>query len=251
MAFWRPNLQRFVLVCREHEKGKQKKSNPTNTLIVNRQDAGQLCKELERLKQLPVGQYQLGKAKVFMRNDPYNQLEAAREVALKGRVIKMQKVARRFIERCKYFKYKQTLKALKDNIAKRVYDPLRASVQDAGDLPYQGKHLAIVKEAIKLIQRLEEEMRVTKLLEEAIAKRDYSLLMGGTNTAKDMKFTSPLVQKAEALMKLIEEERAAVKGLQSAIDARTIDALSAAMDKIKKVCCAFPYSRDRMSLTLV
>ena len=98
-----------------------------------------------------------------------------------------------------------------------------------------GKHLAIVKDATKLLQRLEEEIRVTKLLEEAIAKRDYSLLMGGTNTAKDMKFTSPVVQKAEALMKLIEEERAAVKTLQTAIETRQLDSLESAMDKIKKL----------------
>jgi len=50
-----------------------------------------------------------------------------------------------------------------------------------------------------------------------------------------MKFASPVIEKAEALIKRIDEERAAVSALGKAIDARKLDGLLSAMEKIKSL----------------
>ncbi|KAH9253514.1 hypothetical protein BASA81_008561 [Batrachochytrium salamandrivorans] len=198
-------------------------------------DVSELCKQMEVDKLMAKGDWQMGKNKVFMRNTPFNNLEAAREHALRGQAILLQKIARRFIERCRYLRMKAVLSAVRAAMTKRELQALKKALEDCGDFPNQGKHIQVVKDGTKLLHRLEEEQRVTKLLQDALQKNDYNLLTSAVSSAKDMQFASEDVTKAEQAIKKIEEERAAIAQLSRAIDTRELAGLVAAMDKIKQM----------------
>lgn len=198
-------------------------------------DVKQLCDKLQGEGLLTDGQWQIGKAKVFLRVHNFNDLEARREVALKLDAVKLQKVGRMHIAKSSYKKFLKIIKALQDSMAKRHYEDLKQALIDSGDLPYQGRHLQVFKDGTKLLNRLEEEIRVTKLLEAAIEKRDYQLLQGAIGAAKGMKYSPAVLPEAEKLVAKIEEERAAVKELQTAIKGRKLEDLNVAMEKVRKL----------------
>merc|ERR1711933_250423 len=162
-------------------------------------DAKKVAKALEAKELLPAGEYQLGKNKVFLRNGPFNDLEAERDIAVRGQTILLQRIARGYLARVQLKKYKQTLENLKKAIEKRDMATLKSAISDSGDLPYQGKHIALVKEAGKVLERLEEEARVTKLIEAAIEKRELNALKSAVGAADEMIFTSSVVDKAKKL----------------------------------------------------
>lgn len=108
-------------------------------------------------------QYAIGHTKVFMRNRQQDEVEEAREHALKDVVKKMQAAARRAVYAKRFARYQQVLAAVSAAIAKRTEEALEVALADVGELPHGGEHVPLVKEARKLKDRLEEERRCTEM----------------------------------------------------------------------------------------
>jgi Myosin head (motor domain)/MyTH4 domain len=192
-----------------------------------------LCAALEAKGILKPRQWVIGHTKVFMKNLQQQELEDAREKSLMGVVRKMQACARRFICRCRYLKYKQILKTLREAIGKRTEEALDAALSEAPELPFNGWHVKEVKEARALKERLEEERRITAMCQEAIRNRDLAELKNACKAADDAVFDNSVVAEARALRDLMEKEKAAVKKLRDAIDARSMEAIDAAISGAK------------------
>jgi len=198
-------------------------------------DAKGLTAALKEKGLLTKGEFAIGKSKIFLRTAPHNDLEAAREVALRTQAVMVQKVARGFIARNQYRAYMATLDDLRTGIKKRDYQLLKDALDSAGDLPNQGSNVSVVQEAWDLLQRLEEEKRVVKLLKEAIEKRDINALRSAVAAAEEMKFSPPEMKEAQKLTKRIEEEKTCLDGIRDAIDARDLASLEAALKKAKSL----------------
>jgi hypothetical protein len=192
-------------------------------------DHVKLCKALEEKKLLKPRQWVIGHSKVFMRNLQQQELEEAREASLVHVVMKMQAVAKRFIYYTRYKKFIRILRTIRDAIATRTEEALDAALSEAPELPWGGAHVGVVKEARALKERLEDERRVTGLCTEAIKARDLAELRSACKAAEDIAFDSPVVRDAVKLRDLMERERAAVKALKAATEARSLDQIVAAL----------------------
>lgn len=177
----------------------------------------------------------MGKNKVFLRNGPYNELEAQRDIAVKDQVILLQRIARGFIAKVQLRRFKEITKALQKAIDDRKKEQLVEALSDAGDLPYQGKHLAVVKKANQTLERLKEEERVTNLVKAAIEKRELNALTSAVGAADEMIFTSPVIDQARKLIALIKEENAAIAELKKSIDSRDLEQISMALKTATKL----------------
>jgi len=191
-----------------------------------------LAKELEKKGLLAKGQWQVGKSKVFLRTDQFNDLEAAREAAVSDVAAMLQKTARRFIARRRYKKISKVL----DNIVKatkaRKADAIENALLGTGKLPFQGRHLAQVKDAKALLDRLREEDRVKQMLKEAIQAADRSALESALEAAKEMNMMKDdVVSRAKKALETIEKQKGVSAELRAAIDKRDIKALTAAIKK--------------------
>ncbi|GBG24692.1 Myosin-6 [Hondaea fermentalgiana] len=193
--------------------------------------ASQLCEKGLLVK----GEYQIGKSKVFMRNAPYNDLEAAREIALRQQAVLLQSIARRFIARCQFVKYMATLDQLRAGIKKRDYDMLSDGLDAAGDLPNQGSTLTVVQEAWDLKETLEEERRVVRLLVDAMEKRDINALRTAVSASEQINFAPPEMKEAKALIKVIEEEKRVLESLKDAIEDRNLETITKALKTASKL----------------
>jgi len=202
-------------------------------LIENPQkDAKKLCMALENKGLLPHSEYQVGKNKVFLRNAPFNDLEAGREVAVKKQAILLQRMGRGFVARQHYRRYKKLLADLDAAVKKREIEAIEQALIDCGDLPHQGIHLEQLKNARKVVERLEEERRVTKLIEGAIEKRDFNALKSSVQAAEQIKFDSPVVKKAKDLIEVIVLERKAIDDLKAAMGLRDLAAITTALKTV-------------------
>jgi myosin heavy subunit len=201
-------------------------------LLAAKQGHKALCDAMQKNKILEPRQWAIGHTKVFMRNLQQTKCEAAREMALSGVVTKMTRIAKGFIMRRRYKKYKTILKGIKKAIKTRTEEALEASLTDVNDLPYGGSHISYVRDAKALLERLAEERRVTSLCADAIKDRELNALRNAVKSADEMSppFESPTVTEARALLELMEKERKAVAKLKKAIEARDLELLTAAID---------------------
>ena len=177
-------------------------------------------------------EWQIGHSKVFMRNAQQTAFEEAREQALHGVVVRIQKVVRRFLERCRFLGFQLILDALNAAVASRDEAALDSALSDAVDLPHGGAHLAAVKAARALKERLEEEHSVDAQLAAAMEERDLASLQAAVDAAARMvpPYTPPTLAEAQGLVEVIKKELAAVEQLRAAIDARDVASLKAAID---------------------
>jgi len=200
-------------------------------LAAHAKDTGQLVSALCGEGLLTKGEFQMGKSKVFLRNAPHNDLEAAREVALRAQAMTLQKIARGFIARCQYLVFVKTLDDLRDGIQKRDYEFLKGALDAAGDLPNQGQSLPLVRKALDLLHVLEEELRVKKLLEDAVAKRELNNLRSAVAAAQEMGLKCPQLEDANQMIQVLEEEKQCLEEIKRAIDARELDKIVMALEK--------------------
>ena len=197
--------------------------------LLTAKDLKKFCASLEEKKFLKPRQWVIGHSKVFMRNMQQQELEIAREGALRGVVTKIQALVRRFICRARYLRAKAILKNLRAAIAARTEEALDTALAESHELPMGGGHIKLVKEARALKDRLEEERRILAMCAEAIKARDLPELKNSCKAAEDAVFDHATVREAAALRDLMEKEKAAVKALKDAIEARSLDALVAAI----------------------
>ncbi|CAK9003657.1 Myosin-I heavy chain (Class VII unconventional myosin) (DdMVII) (DdM7) [Durusdinium trenchii] len=192
-----------------------------------------LAKQLERDGILAKDEWQIGKTQVFLRTEQFNDLEVAREDAVGSRVATMQRVARGFIARRRFQKYKKFLADLAKAMAKRDAANLEKVLLNAGVLPYQGRYLAVVQEAKQLVDKLHEEERVKEMLERAIKASDKSAIESALNAAKGMKLKGDIVSKAEKALKTIQKQAEVVTKLRTAVEKRDVKQLAAAIKAAK------------------
>eukprot|EP00924_Labyrinthula_sp_SR-Ha-C_P014581 augustus_masked-scaffold_34-processed-gene-2.25-mRNA-1 protein AED:0.00 eAED:0.01 QI:0/-1/0/1/-1/1/1/0/1797 len=196
------------------------------------QDHVELTQALEGEGLLTGNEYQVGKTKVFMRTDQFNNLEAKREAVLGLVATKIQKVVRRFTARSKYLRFKKVIADIEAAVEKRDPDAIEKALNETGILPYTGSHLSVVQNAKKVIALIMEERRIISLLESAIAARDISALNEALKSAEAKSLTGHAkYTEAANLKKIVEAERACVLSLMAAVKANT-------MDELKKVIAA-------------
>ena len=198
-------------------------------LYTSAKNVKELCKGLADEGILKGSEWQMGHSKVFMRNIQFNEIEGKREDALKSVAMRIQKIVRRFICRCRFVGWKAILDDLRAAIAARSEEKLESALSDAGDLPNHGNHIKVVKDAQALLERLAEERRVNELLENAISDRDLSALTSALNVASAMNLKSGAVDRATELVERIKEERRVLETLKEAIAARSIEKIAGAL----------------------
>jgi myosin heavy subunit len=188
---------------------------------------------LEMLKasgKLPDGQFALGKSKVFLKNKAAQQMDTLREDAFLLVAIRIQKSVRAVVWKARFKSWKATLEAVRAAMANRSEPELTASMDLMNELPYGGKHIALYKDALALLNRLTEETKLVAMLEAAVKSRSKAAILSAVQAAKGMNppYAPPSLADAESLVALIEKEEALTVGLRKACkdrDLKTIDEL--------------------------
>ena len=191
----------------------------------------EVCAALEKAGLLAKGQWQAGKAKVFMRQEQFSDLEQAREKALGAQARQVQRVARGFLARRRFKGFKRFLQRLVKAVASRDAAQIEAALLDAGVLPHQGRHLKEVQAARKLLDELHEEQRVVAMLEDAIKINDLQAIQSALKAAEKLKGLqkADVVTRANKAVLTIEKVKAAAKELRAAVDKRDVKLLAAAI----------------------
>jgi myosin heavy subunit len=181
-------------------------------------------------------EWQKGKTQVFMRDQTSRELEAARETRLSQLVLKIQKHARMVIQKSRYRGFQTLLNKLRDALVSNDLSALERALLGTGNLPHQGVHLAVVKDARKQLDVLQEQARILALLAEAVASRDPTAIESAMQAAAECGLSKhPQVIKASNIIKTIREERAARDALRAAVLSRKEDELDAALALAQKL----------------
>eukprot|EP00953_Heterococcus_sp_UTEX-ZZ885_P033801 17566-Heterococcus_DN1.PRE.1 len=150
-----------------------------------------------------------GKTKILMKQAQANDLDIAREQALEQHVIKIQGVARGFLVRRKLFYFKRIMAELRAAMSRRDESKLAYWISQADELPNNGQHFPLVQEATVLLRRLEQEVKVVGLIEDALAHSDLNALLSAIADAQRM--SPPLkhqrLDDAIRLKDVLEEEK--------------------------------------------
>ena len=123
--------------------------------------------------------------------------------------------------------WKKELDLLKGAIAKRTEEALEEALNNTSELPGNGKHLPLVKDASALLVRIQEEKRVVAFLSKAIEKHDKSLLVQAIESAEKMDFAPPELGAAREALSKIKQEEALIAALKDCVAARDRSALDA------------------------
>ena len=207
-------------------------------------DVDSLMKGLNDLKITTAVDCVKGRSKVFMRNKQAQDLEARREDALSVVATSIQKVARGFIARVAYKNYKVILSKLVDATAAKNVEVLEHYLRQSSELPYHGKHLPAVIGAQKLNERLKEEYRVIKNLEDAIEARELNGLLSAIEVAEgigDFVTDSSALDKAKGLLDRIRQEKKCKADLATALERRDkneLETLCVQAEELELIECA-------------
>ena len=196
-----------------------------------------LLSTLEKKKVLTSGEWAKGKTKIFMRTQQSFNLEIAREASLTNVAKVIQRFGRGYIffKRFKYFK--EVIAEVRQANSKRNIDSLTTALDKCSILPWGGNHLNYVIEAKSILARLREEVRVLKLLENALAANEINGLKSSLAVALNMSppYNHPLIKKAEEVIVRLESEIATKAELLAAINSRVLSSLSAAITKAQSI----------------
>ena len=190
-----------------------------------------LIASLESQAILKNGEWAIGHTKIFMRTQQSFELELAREAAFLKVVISVQKVARRFVYRKRYHSYLKLIQNVNDAVSQR--EALLAScsqvqhlslitsvLEMSFELPWGGTHLAVIKTAKLLQSRLKDEIRVSTLLDNAIAAIEINALKNAVSAADSLSpvFHPPSYDKAIAMIERLTAEQEIRDGLIKAME---------------------------------
>lgn len=197
------------------------------TIVRGTKSVDELLKGLEEKGVLKAGMWAKGTTKIFMKAPQSVDLEVAREDSLLETAVICQKYARRYVMKVKMKTWKKELDLLKGAIAKRTEEALEEALNNTSELPGNGKHLQIVKDASALLVRIQEEKRVVAFLSKAIEKHDKSLLVQAIESAEKMDFAPPELGAAREALSKIKQEEALIAALKDCVAARDRSALDA------------------------
>ena len=189
-----------------------------------------LVKSLTDKEILMEGEWAIGNTRIFMRTHQSYQLELAREVAFLKVVVRVQKVARRFVYQHKYQYFLKLLQTVSDAInmrevcladgAQEVHlEKLSAALEMSFELPWGGTHLPVIKSATAMQARLKDEIRVTKLLSNALAAAELNALKNAVAAADALSppFQPPVYTEATAKIERLLLELEVRTGLTKAM----------------------------------
>ena len=173
------------------------------------------------------GTVQVGKTKVFMKNGAHIELEEAREESLYFVVTVMQKSVRGMLLRVASKRWKEIRQGLKAAIASRNIDQLKEWLEKSSELPGRGTHLAEVKGAHTLKERILAEQRCVAMLTQAIEGQEIPSLEEAVRSATEMNLDTPegaaKVKEATDLIAHLNLCKATVEELRAAIAAVSYD----------------------------
>lgn len=200
-------------------------------------DLDSLLRSLSSKGLLKDGEWAKGNTRVFMRTLQSSELEIAREASLVGIAVLLQKHARKMVAIRRFKYYKKIIAELASAIAQREESVLAAVIEASFELPWNGSHLKVLKDAKSLLARIKEEKRVSKLLENAIQSRDINSLKNAIQVHAEMSpaYSTPLAAQAATLLARLEEELVIKLALNQAISARDRAKLSEFVARAKAI----------------
>jgi myosin heavy subunit len=175
-------------------------------------------------------QWQMGKTKLFMKDEMYFGLETKRGMFMEERVKRLQSFLRSSLQGRVWQKNRQSIvimqgfcrgvmaraiyarkiderdadAALQEAIGERSKALLETAISKASDLDYAAPQL---KEARELLERVKQEQRVQNLLDEAIEEESEDKLAVAIQEAADIDYMDSSVQKAKDIVADIKKKR--------------------------------------------
>ncbi|CAK9003425.1 High molecular weight form of myosin-1 (High molecular weight form of myosin I) (HMWMI) [Durusdinium trenchii] len=194
-----------------------------------------LCKALEGEGILDSNEYQIGKNKVFMRDEQFEVLQARYEVEVRKYMIKIQRFVRMCLAVKKKAKWDKIRKAVKKAAKKGNVEELEAALLQVGELPYGGRHLQDIDEAQERLEELHEQNRIAEMLEAAIESKDLTEIKRALKAAEEKGMgKSDLANEARKLIKKIMDEKKLRDDLRAAVEKGDTAGLEAALKKAEK-----------------
>ena len=177
---------------------------------------------------LQQGEWAKGKTRVFMRTAQAADLELFREGSLVKVAVVVQKNGRRYLARCRMLRFKQIITSVRDAMKRREEQPLKETIDTAFELPWNGAHLAPIKEAKLLLLRVREENQVFRLVENAMATHDLNGLKSAVAAAAQMQppLVAPKIAQAQQMITKLEAELQCKAGLHSAVAKKDLAVLT-------------------------
>lgn len=164
---------------------------------------------------------QVGTTKVFLKTGISDSLEEERAISLSKWVKEMQRVVRGFLVRLVSKNWGKTRQGMRDAIKSRNKDLLKTAVLSFGSLPYGGRHLEEYKTGRELLNKIEDEERISELLKDAMASRDKDQIEAALKAAEEKNLGNTKEAKdAKMLVELIERENVCKASLRAAIEAK-------------------------------
>ena len=192
------------------------------------------------------GTVQIGKTKVFMKNQAHIELEEAREGALYDVVMHMQRAVRGMLLRILFKRWHEIREGLKSAIVARELESLKNWLEQSAELPGRGAHLAEVKEAHALKERIMQEQRAIKMLTDAIEGQEIPSLEEAVRSATEMNLDTAegaaKVKEASDLIAHLYLCKQTVEDLRAAIAARSYEDVCSLLTK----CQELGLSNDEM-----
>ncbi len=186
---------------------------------------------------LKQGEWAKGNTRVFLRTGQSTELEVYREIQLTAVAIRVQSSIRRCLTWWHFKRMMKIVKSVHAAIEAREEEVLHSALEACAELPWDGSHMAVVKEAKALLNKVKEENRVLKLLEAAIESKDLSTLknaMAEAATNENPKL-APLRQRAQEMVTRIEAENVCKQGMIAATTSRSIPDLQKYMAEAEKL----------------
>eukprot|EP00735_Rhodelphis_limneticus_P008926 TRINITY_DN2392_c0_g2::TRINITY_DN2392_c0_g2_i1::g.20869::m.20869 TRINITY_DN2392_c0_g2::TRINITY_DN2392_c0_g2_i1::g.20869 ORF type:complete len:1862 (+),score=613.81,sp/P47808/MYSH_ACACA/32.75/0.0,Myosin_head/PF00063.16/5.8e-227,MyTH4/PF00784.12/1e+04,MyTH4/PF00784.12/7.5e-16,Myosin_N/PF02736.14/1.7e-06,FERM_M/PF00373.13/4.6e+03,FERM_M/PF00373.13/4.5e-06,IQ/PF00612.22/0.16,Imm5/PF14423.1/0.24 TRINITY_DN2392_c0_g2_i1:87-5588(+) len=197
--------------------------------------AKEIALQLEQAGVLQPHKWQMGKTKVFMKNDQHSKCELARAAALSKACLRLQAFARGCVTRKRMKIIIAANKRLHSAVAARQLDELKLALDDADDAGLKTK---IVTEGKKLYDRLKKEKEAFLGLKQAMEERTLSKLNEAIMRAESLGLESihpSEMASARALVAAVEREEACLSEIKQAMIGREIAALTDALKKAESL----------------
>jgi myosin heavy subunit len=150
-------------------------------------------------------EFAIGTTKVFLKHLSLQKLNAGRDSALKGVVASIQKIIRGKLMRLRFANMKKILSnlqtAMQNSTGSVNVQQLEEALANSVELPHQGAHFPLVKEGRSLFRKVNEEIKIKALLEEAMSNRVMKALEAAIDTANSLQKPHKLQGLADVIKK--------------------------------------------------
>lgn len=194
-----------------------------------RLSAKNLAEALVAKKMLQSTEWVCGKTKLFLKNEAFDRLEKHRSAAVDSSAVAIQSIVRGKLGRAGLKNAKAILKKLEVACKTKDAVQLEELLLETANLYNQGRHLPQVKAARKMMQQVEEERRVERLLVEAIQAEELDSLVSSLQAATSLGYSSPSVKKGQDLVEELKKLKLVKADLDVAVATRDLAKIRAAV----------------------